>query len=356
MSEPKATESSGFLDGQYYTAAFLYEFVALLVGNGVYANELAPTANTEDMAVTHGAGHAWINGVLYKNSTPFVLPIETADGSLNRYDSLMIRLDLSSNTAYAVIVKGEFATNPTPPQPTRDAETWELKICNIYIPAGCTKITQAQIEDTRLDTAVCGVPIFPVQHLDLTTFYQQITADLAEFKANYQADFTSWETAEKGQALARLQQLVQDVQDTSESSTGTILALLAQLNDLVDADTVGKLIAQINSAHEKADKLEKTRARLFSAEFTSAGWAAQEAGGYAQTVACEGVTAQTQTARPFILPILDNQDQEEAQAEALGYIAGGNTKDGEIELICPEEAPAVDLTIYFLGVEVNENS
>ena len=35
-TKSNAAESSGFLDGQEYTAAFLYEFVALLVGNGVY--------------------------------------------------------------------------------------------------------------------------------------------------------------------------------------------------------------------------------------------------------------------------------------------------------------------------------
>ena len=122
-TKSNAAESSGFLDGQEYTAAFLYEFVALLVGNGVYNGELATTATSGDMSVTHGAGHAWINGVLYKNSTPFSLPINTADGSLNRYDSLMVRLDLSSNEAYAVIVQGEYAATPTAPAVTRNAET-----------------------------------------------------------------------------------------------------------------------------------------------------------------------------------------------------------------------------------------
>ena len=242
----KTTECAGFLDGREYTAAFLYEFFSLLVGNGVYTNELAPTATNENMTITHGSGHAWINGVCYKNTTPFVLDIATADGSLNRYDSLMLRLDLSINEAYAVIVQGTYATSPTPPAVTRNAETFDLKICDIYIPAGCTKITQAQVIDTRLDTSVCGVPVFPVEHLDLTTFYQQIVTDLANFRQKEQADFTLWVGEQEESHLATMTDLVEIVRKTSDESVAEILDLLKQLNDLVDGDTAGKLVAEIN--------------------------------------------------------------------------------------------------------------
>lgn len=209
----KASEDSGFLDGREYTAAFLYEFCALLVGNGVYANDLAPTATNENMSITHGAGNAWINGVRYKNKAPFVLEIATADGSLNRYDSLMLRLNLSINEVYAVIVQGTYATNPTPPACTRNAETFDLKLCDIYIPAGCTKITQDKITDTRLDSSVCGVPVFPVEHLDMTCFYRQIATDLDDLKNSERAE---------------------------------IRELLQELNELVEGDAVGQLVAKIN--------------------------------------------------------------------------------------------------------------
>ena len=188
----RGTERCIFLDGVEYTAADLYRLIGLLVGNGVYMNELAPTATNENMSITHGIGHAWIGGVAYWNTTPFVLDIATADGSLNRYDSLMLRLDLSVNETYAVIVQGAYATNPTPPACTRNAETFDLKLCDIYVPAGCTKITQDQITDTRLDAAVCGVPVFPVDHLDMSTFYEQVNADLKNFKQKEQASFTDW--------------------------------------------------------------------------------------------------------------------------------------------------------------------
>lgn len=245
MSKEKTTENSGFLDGRDYTAPFLYEFFALLVGNGVYANELAPTATNENMTITHGRGHAWINGVCYKNTTPFVLDIGTADGALNRYDSLMLRLDLSANETYAVIVQGDYATTPTPPACVRNAETYDLKICDIYIPAGCTKITQAQITDRRLDASVCGVPFFPIEHLDMSTFYRQITYDLASFKEKEQADFKSWidklKTALDGDVAGHMQneidKLNSKVADARVLSfTGKMVAVSAWASDSTYTD------------------------------------------------------------------------------------------------------------------------
>lgn len=349
----RGTERCIFLDGVEYTAADLYRLIGLLVGNGVYMNELAPTATNENMSITHGVGHAWIGGVAYWNTTPFVLDIATADGSLNRYDSLMLRLDLSVNETYAVIVQGAYATSPTPPACTRNAETFDLKLCDIYVPAGCTKITQDQITDTRLDSSVCGVPVFPVEHLDMTSFYRQIATDLANFQQSNEADFTAWVEDQKDSNLATLADLVEVVRNTSDDSKAEILDLLAQLNNLVDADTVGELILAINNTQKAVDQVADTRARLFSCTFLAANWVAADGGGYTQTVACEGVTANTQTARPFILPDLEDPDADEANEEALGMIAGGETLDGSIVLECREDAPPVDLKIYFLGVETD---
>lgn len=270
MSNERATENAGFLDGRDYTAAFLYEFFALLVGNGVYTNELAPTATNEDMTITHGAGHAWINGVCYKNSNPFVLNIATADGALNRYDSLMLRLDLSANEVYALIVQGAYATEPTPPACVRNAETHDLKICDIYVPAGCTKITQAQITDRRLDASVCGVPVFPVQHMDMTSFYRQIVNDLANFRQRSEADFAAWVEDQEESHLATMAELVEVVRRTSDGSVMEILALLQQLNDLVDADTVGQLIIAIRALESKTTQIENdiTEAEAIAKAYT----------------------------------------------------------------------------------------
>lgn len=371
----KGSENGIFLDGREYTASDLYKLIALLVGNGVYANELAPTATNEDMSITHGAGHAWINGVAYTNSTPFVLDIATADGSLNRYDSLMLRLNLSLNEVYATIVQGAFATNPTPPACTRNAETFDLKICDIYVPAGCMKITQDQITDTRLDSSVCGVPVFPVEHLDTTSFYRQIATDLTNFQQKNEADFTTWVEDQKDTKLAAMAALVQVVRNTSDESRAEILSLLQQLNNLVNGDTVGELILAIN------DKLPKSGGNMtgnlgmsgnrvmglgtptdsgdaaskeyvdgkrvvFTATIPASGWSGSAP--YTNRVSIGGIIASDM---PHITPVYSaTQAIAISQREAWGFIAYGVAGADEITLTALEDKPAVDIPIQ---IEVN---
>lgn len=364
----KATETAGFLDGRDYTAAFLYKFHSLLVGNGVYANELAPLATNENMTITHGVGHAWINGVYYENTTPFVLDIGTADGSLNRYDSLMIRLNLSINEAYAVIVQGEYAATPTPPAVTRNAETYDLKICDIYIPAGCTKITQNQITDTRLDSSVCGVPVFPVEHLDMTTFYRQISADLERFKQEEQADFDEWAEKVETSRLATMDDLVEVVRKTSDDSVAEILDLLDQLNALVDSDTVGELINQINSklstsggtmtgalnvltpteaAHAANKEYVDGKHLSTTVTLPAASWVGTDAP-YSQTIAVAGILA---TDKPHVGPVYsDDPETALTQKEAWAAVSRAYAADGMVTFVCFEDKPEIDIPVQ---LEVN---
>lgn len=373
----RSTEKSIFLDGVEYTAADLYRLIGLLVGNGVYMNELAPTATNEDMSITHGTGHAWISGVAYWNTTPFILNIATADGSLNRYDSLMLRLDLSANETYAVIVQGAYATNPTPPACIRNAETFDLKICDIYVPAGCTKITQDQITDTRLDSSVCGVPVFPVEHLDMTSFYRQIATDLANFQQKEEADFDAWVEDQKDSNLANLAAMVEAVRSTSDDSKAEILDLLAQLNNLVDADTVGELIAQINDKLSKQGgemegginmnnqtltglhtptegdhaankdyvdtKVDDTTTKSITATLPVSGWVASETSGFIQTITVPGLTdlkkAEVYPAQP------DTLAEKLAMAEETAKVRGCSRSGNQVTFECWEEKPTLDIPV-----------
>ena len=350
----KSSENGMFLDGRDYTASELYKTIALLVGNGVYSNELTPTATNENMTITHGTGHAWINGVVYMNSTPFVLDIATADGSLNRYDSLILRLNLSINEVYAIIVQGAYATTPQPPACTRNAETFDLKICDIYVPAGCTKITQDQITDTRLDSSVCGVPVFPVEHLDMTSFYRQISADLLKFREDEEAGFAAWVAEQEDTNMATMTDLVEAVRDTSDESRAEILALLQQLNTLVDSDTVGTLIAQINNAVKKSGDtmtgdlnmgghaiIGAELTQIVQATLTAAGWSASAP--YTQTVAVAVVRAGSP---PYITPVYSGVvDADIALREACAAVSYAKPGAGTVTFVCLENKPETNIPV-----------
>lgn len=174
------SETSGFFISQggdrRYTPAWLAEYIKALVTTGVYADELAVTPG-EGMAVTLAAGRAWLEGYMYHNDASLTLPIENADKSLGRKDSVVIRLDLTARTIQAKVLKGTFNTNPEAPEPTRTADVWDLKVAEIDIPAGAVSIDQTKIKDTRLDDTVCGVTVCTVQHIPTGTFLAKMTAE-----------------------------------------------------------------------------------------------------------------------------------------------------------------------------------
>ena len=194
-------ENSGFFASvggdRKYNADFLAHWMASVIGNGTYDGELAVAAG-DGMTITLPAGRAWINGYYYRNDGPLTLPVDNADGVLNRKDIVVLRWDVNARSITAQVLKGTPASSPIAPQITRSAELYDLELAEISVPAGTTEITQDLITDTRLDNDVCGIVTGVVQQVDTTTLYAQIQDDLARFRATNEADFTAWVQSIKG--------------------------------------------------------------------------------------------------------------------------------------------------------------
>ena len=178
-------QTSGFFVSQngdrVYTPAWLAQFVRALVTSGVYADELGVTA-MDGMTVAVGQGRAWIEGYLYNNDSPLTLVVNTASPSRHRKDSVVMRLDQNERTITAHIVTGTpVAKDPVAPEVVRTADCYELKIAEIYVPAGTTAITQPLITDTRLDDAVCGITVSAVQHIPTAAYMASMEAEFREW-------------------------------------------------------------------------------------------------------------------------------------------------------------------------------
>ena len=219
-------ETSGFFRSvsgdRKYTTDWLAKWVSSFISNGVYDGELAVTAG-DGMTVTLPAGKAWINGYYYQNDAPITLPISNADGVLHRKDTIVLRWDVNERNITAQVLQGTFDSNPVAPEIVRTVEQYDLKLAEISIPAGTTAITQALITDTRLDTAVCGIVTGVIDQVDTTTFYNQIAADLAQFKSTQQADFEVWFDS------------IKDILD--ESTAGNLLNMIDAVSEDLTAHT-----------------------------------------------------------------------------------------------------------------------
>ena len=202
-------ERCGFFDAnlvgeeydRVYLAAQFAAYFASFIGNGVYAehsNQLQVVAMpTPQMQVGVEKGQGWINGYWYENTDTMYLPIEVADGVLNRIDSIVLRLGFAERNMWLMVKKGTPAVSPTAPEVTRTADYYDLQLATVSIPASSIRITQAQIQDTRMNQDVCGWVTGMVKQLDTTTLFNQFETYFQEFKENNQADYEEWTETQK---------------------------------------------------------------------------------------------------------------------------------------------------------------
>lgn len=202
-------ERCGFFDAnlvgeeydRVYLAAQFAAYFASFIGNGVYAehsNQLQAVAMpTPQMQVGVEKGQGWINGYWYENTDTMYLPIKVADGVLNRIDSIVLRLGFAERNMWLMVKEGTPAVNPTAPEVTRTADYYDLQLATISIPASSIRITQAQIQDTRMNQDVCGWVTGVVKQLDTTTLFNQFETYFQEFKENNQTDYEEWTETQK---------------------------------------------------------------------------------------------------------------------------------------------------------------
>ena len=186
------------LVGEEYDRVYLAEqfaaYFASFIGNGVFGNsmqELEVVAN-DDMTTSVLSGQGWINGWWYRNTATYTLSHSVADGILSRIDIVVLRWDHTARDMYLAVIEGTPSANPVKPDIVRNADYYDLQLCSVSIPAGSIRITQAQITDTRLDNAVCGLVTGVVDQIDTSSLFTQFQTAFQEWKDNQQADYEDW--------------------------------------------------------------------------------------------------------------------------------------------------------------------
>ena len=168
---------------RYYDAESMGDWLRPFFRNGVFNGQMQVTAN-DDMSVTIAAGYGYINGKHRHFLTPTTLDIETASGTLNRIDNVILRRDDTERRIYLRIEKGGNAANPVSPVLTRTGTVYDLKLAEIYIEAGSVRITQAEITDTRMNADVCGWVAATVTQIDFTQIQAQFDSYFTAYKKN----------------------------------------------------------------------------------------------------------------------------------------------------------------------------
>lgn len=266
-------EQSGFFDahlinGEYdrvYLAENFAKYFASFISNGVFggkSNELMVKESTAaNMSVKVLPGQAWINGYWYENTDELTLNIDVADGVLHRIDAIVLRWDNVQRVIRLAVKKGTpSSVNPYPPVIQRDSDYYELKIAQVYISAGTTKITQANIVDMRLNTDSCGVVVGVVDQFDTEEFGAQLNSYIEQFEANS----TEWLNNFKTTSINSINNLL----STSRTEFNTFMTesreeidqLTSELETLVDSNEFALLNEKVANILSRVVTLESSAA------------------------------------------------------------------------------------------------
>lgn len=138
--------------------------------NGVFANPadgLAVIAqNGTTIKIKPGGAH--IEGARFWESSSRGITLSQASSSLPRIDRVVLRFDTAEDKRNIDIYlkEGVPATYPSPQEIIRQSNYYELVLADIYVPAGASEITNANITDQRANTELCGlvIPAIPFEN------------------------------------------------------------------------------------------------------------------------------------------------------------------------------------------------
>lgn len=161
--------------------------------SGVFAaagNAAVAALETPGMAVTVTDGTGWLtdaggNGIVWWNDTLkndgalLQLPIDIADGALDRIDRVIVEWKTTNyvDLPEIKVLKGTASSTPEAPALTNNSTVRQISLARVAVGAGITAVTASMITDERLDPAVCGL-VTDGLSIDTTTINAQYTAML----------------------------------------------------------------------------------------------------------------------------------------------------------------------------------
>lgn len=189
------------------------------------------------MNVIINPGFAICNGCLKLEETQRTMAVQTSNDTYDRIDTVVLRLNDNDSVRECdfYVLQGVPATSPVRPELTQTDSIWEIGLADLFISKNSAVISADKITDTRYETARCGI-ISAIAEFDTTTIYNQIQADLSEFKKEEQADILAWFEDIKGQ-------LSGDVAVNLQNQIGAL--------SLLDTNAKSDLVSAINEVNSK---------------------------------------------------------------------------------------------------------
>lgn len=176
------------------------------------------------MTVNVGEGRAWFDHTWTLNDSELPVKLEASELILNRIDTIVLDVDhRDSVRANSIIaIKGTPALNPVAPTLIRSTDHNQYPLCNIYVKAGVTEITQSNITNL-VGTGSCPFITGILETIDIedlvsqweaqwNEFYNAQTLDMQLTADEWKKQWNDWYTVQTAVATADMEKWMSDRQ------------------------------------------------------------------------------------------------------------------------------------------------
>lgn len=176
------------------------------------------------MTVNVGEGRAWFDHTWTLNDSELPVKLEASELILNRIDTIVLDVDhRDSVRANSIIaIKGTPASNPVAPTLIRSTDHNQYPLCNIYVKAGVTEITQSNITNL-VGTGSCPFITGILESIDIEDlisqweaqwdeFYSAQTLDMQLTADEWKKQWNDWYTVQTAVATADMEKWMSDRQ------------------------------------------------------------------------------------------------------------------------------------------------
>lgn len=210
-----------------YDADSFSEWLRKFFTTGVFAGELQVTS-AGGMDVSVSSGYANINGKVRFFDSATKLTLATAGATYPRIDTIVVERNDTDRQITIKAITGTYSNNPTAPAPVRANNVYQIVLAQIYVAAGATAITQANITDTQSNNSICGIVTGTVKEMDYSQFAAQFNSYYDSFKQSNKADFDTWFAGMKDQlttdAAGKLQTEIDAINEAVSANASGIAA------------------------------------------------------------------------------------------------------------------------------------
>jgi len=171
------------------------DYFRQFIGNGVYPNPasgLRVDSLNNSMVLTARSGSSFLMGRFYLQRRDFQFTVNPAHLTLGRRDIVVCRHNIIARTSQLFYIPGTPAVTPQVPGIVRNDDVFDLQLCTITVNPAAQVITQANILDTRLNNAVCGMVTGLINQVDTTQLFNQYQVFLNQQIAFWNQQQTNW--------------------------------------------------------------------------------------------------------------------------------------------------------------------